>query len=337
MAEFGQQSLQDLLRPLTQVDTLIVRFRDMQNHLLLHADLLDQFHPQASQSLRDTAQALQVTINYFENEKWMAILAFRSTLQNHLRDASEEEEEVFEPASPLALEGSNEDETQQSETQPTSGEDNGGDKGENKGEDKANKEDETQQSQTQQPSGEDNGQDNGPDTANEGNSEDETEQSQIKPPSGEDNGEDNTDEADTGPLPKVEESPTFDMAGKAGYASCRCRRACPTDDAKFLPALLTSGDKEKWGINLGLMATCHASASQPKAVAKVIPEAKGKLIGMALRVPSIDVADLTELGKEETNYEEICAEMKKRDMWQLPKKAFFNRNDECLYYHVKYC
>eukprot|EP00435_Cladocopium_sp_Y103_P073368 s203_g43.t1 len=85
MNDQGEISLQDLLRPLTHVDTMLIRFRDMQNQLLLHADLLDQFHPQASASLRTTAQALQETINYFENEKWMVILAFRATLQSHLR------------------------------------------------------------------------------------------------------------------------------------------------------------------------------------------------------------------------------------------------------------
>ena len=101
--------------------------------------------------------------------------------------------------------------------------------------------------------------------------------------------------------------------------------------------------QEKWGIKRGLMTTCHAmTASQPtvdgtskkdwrggragpgniipsstgaaKAVAKVIPEVKGKLTGMALRVPTIDVSvvDLTVELEKETTYEEICAEMKKR-------------------------
>ncbi|OLP77789.1 Glyceraldehyde-3-phosphate dehydrogenase [Symbiodinium microadriaticum] len=87
---------------------------------------------------------------------------------------------------------------------------------------------------------------------------------------------------------------------------------------------------EKFGIKRGLMTTCHAmTASQPtvdgtskkdwrggragpgniipsstgaaKAVAKVIPDVKGKLTGMALRVPTIDVSvvDLTvELEKD---------------------------------------
>merc|ERR1711975_175895 len=82
--------------------------------------------------------------------------------------------------------------------------------------------------------------------------------------------------------------------------------------------------QEKFGIKRGLMTTCHSmTASQPtvdgtskkdwrggragsgniipsstgaaKAVAKVIPAVKGKLTGMALRVPTIDVSvvDLT--------------------------------------------
>merc|ERR1711937_746878 len=46
------------------------------------------------------------------------------------------------------------------------------------------------------------------------------------------------------------------------------------------------------------------------AVTKVIPSLKGKLTGMAFRVPTVDVSvvDLTcKLGKA-TTYEEICAE-----------------------------
>ena len=49
-----------------------------------------------------------------------------------------------------------------------------------------------------------------------------------------------------------------------------------------------------------------------KAVGKVIPELKGKLTGMAFRVPTtnVSVVDLTvKLGKE-TTYEEICKKMK---------------------------
>ena len=116
---------------------------------------------------------------------------------------------------------------------------------------------------------------------------------------------------------------------------------------------------EKFGIKRGLMTTCHAmTASQPtvdgtskkdwrggragpgniipsstgaaKAVAKVIPDVKGKLTGMALRVPTIDVSvvDLTVELEKETTYEEICAEMKKRSEGDM--KGYLGYTDEAL-------
>jgi glyceraldehyde 3-phosphate dehydrogenase len=50
-----------------------------------------------------------------------------------------------------------------------------------------------------------------------------------------------------------------------------------------------------------------------KAVALVLPELKGKLTGMALRVPTPDVSvvDLTFKTTKATSYKEICAAMKK--------------------------
>lgn len=50
-----------------------------------------------------------------------------------------------------------------------------------------------------------------------------------------------------------------------------------------------------------------------KAVALVCPEVKGKLTGMALRVPTptVSVVDLTVKTTKETSYEEICGLMKK--------------------------
>ena len=50
-----------------------------------------------------------------------------------------------------------------------------------------------------------------------------------------------------------------------------------------------------------------------KAVGKVIPELKGKLTGMAYRIPTIDgsVVDLTVNLKNPATYEEICAAVKK--------------------------
>jgi glyceraldehyde 3-phosphate dehydrogenase len=49
-----------------------------------------------------------------------------------------------------------------------------------------------------------------------------------------------------------------------------------------------------------------------KAVGLAIPEVKGKLTGMAFRVPTptVSVVDLTVRTVKETSYEEICAAMK---------------------------
>ena len=62
----------------------------------------------------------------------------------------------------------------------------------------------------------------------------------------------------------------------------------------------------------------------------MIPEVKGKLTGMALRVPTIDVSvvDLTVELEQETTYEEICAEMKKRSEGDM--KGFLGYTDEAL-------
>jgi len=98
---------------------------------------------------------------------------------------------------------------------------------------------------------------------------------------------------------------------------------------------------DNWGIVEGLMTTVHAvtatqktvdgpsgkdwrggraacyniipsSTGAAKAVGAVIPELKGKLTGMAFRVPTADVSvvDLTVRIAKEASYEEICAKMK---------------------------
>merc|ERR1711918_130478 len=95
---------------------------------------------------------------------------------------------------------------------------------------------------------------------------------------------------------------------------------------------------DEYGIEMGLMTTVHAmtatqkvvdassnkdwrggrcasgniipsSTGAAKAVTKVIPQLKGKLTGMAFRVPTADVSvvDLTCLLGKETTYEDICA------------------------------
>ncbi len=100
--------------------------------------------------------------------------------------------------------------------------------------------------------------------------------------------------------------------------------------------------KEGFGIEEGLMTTVHAytatqktvdgpskkdwkggrtaaqnvipsSTGAAKAVALVCPEVKGKLTGMAFRVPvpTVSVVDMTFKTVKETSYAEICAAMKK--------------------------
>merc|ERR1711998_365876 len=66
------------------------------------------------------------------------------------------------------------------------------------------------------------------------------------------------------------------------------------------------------------------------AVTKVIPSLKGKLTGMAFRVPTSDVSvvDLTcKLGKA-TTYEEICTEVQRRANGDM--KGFLGYTDEAL-------
>jgi len=124
-------------------------------------------------------------------------------------------------------------------------------------------------------------------------------------------------------------------------------------------APLVKAINDKFGIKRGLMTTIHAmTASQPtvdgsskkdwrggraasgniipsstgaaKAVAKVIPEVKGKLTGMAFRVPTIDVSvvDLTCELETPATYEEICAEVKRRSEGDM--KGFLGYCDEDL-------
>lgn len=116
---------------------------------------------------------------------------------------------------------------------------------------------------------------------------------------------------------------------------------------------------DKFGIDEGLMTTVHAvTASQPsvdgpcrkdwrggrgasqniipastgaaKAVALCIPQVKGKLTGMALRVPVADVSavDLTVRLEKETTYEEICKAMK--EAAEGPMKGILQYCDEAV-------
>ncbi|WP_374400750.1 type I glyceraldehyde-3-phosphate dehydrogenase [Niveibacterium sp.] len=122
-------------------------------------------------------------------------------------------------------------------------------------------------------------------------------------------------------------------AGQAIISNASCTTNCLAPVAKVI--------NDTFGIKRGLMTTVHAatatqktvdgpsnkdwrggrgileniipsSTGAAKAVGVVIPEVKGKLTGMAFRVPTSDVSvvDLTvELNKSAT-YEEICAAVK---------------------------
>ena len=71
-----------------------------------------------------------------------------------------------------------------------------------------------------------------------------------------------------------------------------------------------------------------SSTGAAKAVGKVIPELNGKLTGMSLRVPTVDVSvvDLTCNLAKPTTYEEICAAIKKASEGEL--KGILGYTDE---------
>jgi len=117
-------------------------------------------------------------------------------------------------------------------------------------------------------------------------------------------------------------------------SNASCTTNCLAPIAKVL--------NDNFGIESGLMTTVHAvtssqkaidgvssknwrmgrsayksiipsSTGAAKAVARVIPELKGKLTGMAFRVPvsNVSVVDLCVNLKKKTTYEQVCLAMKK--------------------------
>ncbi len=140
--------------------------------------------------------------------------------------------------------------------------------------------------------------------------------------------------------PSKDDTPMFvygvnhaSYAGQSIISNASCTANCLAPITKVL--------NDKWGIKRGLMTTVHAatatqktvdspsnkdwrggrgileniipsSTGAAKAVGVVIPEIKGKLTGMAFRVPTSDVSvvDLTAELNNPATYAEICAEMK---------------------------
>jgi glyceraldehyde 3-phosphate dehydrogenase len=138
-------------------------------------------------------------------------------------------------------------------------------------------------------------------------------------------------------------------AGQAIVSNASCTTNCLAPVVKVL--------NDKWGIKRGLMTTVHAttatqntvdgpsskdwrggrgildniipsSTGAAKAVGLVIPDIKGKLTGMAFRVPTSDVSviDLTVELNNEASYKEICAEMRAQSLGAL--KGVLGYTDE---------
>jgi glyceraldehyde 3-phosphate dehydrogenase len=145
-------------------------------------------------------------------------------------------------------------------------------------------------------------------------------------------------------------------AGQAIVSNASCTTNCLAPVVKVL--------NDKWGIRRGLMTTVHAttatqntvdgpsskdwrggrgildniipsSTGAAKAVGLVIPDIKGKLTGMAFRVPTSDVSviDLTVELNNEASYKEICAEMRAQSLGAL--KGVLGYTDEKVIFAAK--
>ena len=159
--------------------------------------------------------------------------------------------------------------------------------------------------------------------------------------------------------PSKDDTPMFVMGvNHKNYTSdmqfvsnASCTTNCLAPIAKVL--------HENFGIKDGLMTTIHSvtatqetvdgpslkdwrggraataniipsSTGAARAVGKVIPELNGKLTGMSMRVPTLDVSvvDLTVNLEKPTTYDEICVAMKKASEGEL--KGILGYTDEAV-------
>jgi glyceraldehyde 3-phosphate dehydrogenase len=142
---------------------------------------------------------------------------------------------------------------------------------------------------------------------------------------------------------------TYDPSKDTVVSNASCTTNCLAPIAKVI--------NDNFGLVEGLMTTVHAlTATQPtvdgpskkdwrggrgaaqniipastgaaKAVTLVLPELKGKLTGMAFRVPTPDVSvvDLTFRTEKATSYQDICLAMKKAAEGEL--KGILGYTDE---------
>jgi glyceraldehyde 3-phosphate dehydrogenase len=96
-------------------------------------------------------------------------------------------------------------------------------------------------------------------------------------------------------------------------------------------AVVDSSSRKDWrGGRAASGNIIPSSTGAAVAVTKVIPSLKGKITGMAFRVPTIDVSvvDLTCRLEKATTYEEICAHVKKLSEGEM--KGFLGYCDEPL-------
>ncbi|MBR4702305.1 MAG: type I glyceraldehyde-3-phosphate dehydrogenase [Oscillospiraceae bacterium] len=157
-----------------------------------------------------------------------------------------------------------------------------------------------------------------------------------------------------------DEAPTFVMGvNHLGYtkdmtvvSNASCTTNCLAPLAKIL--------QDAYGIRNGVMTTIHAmttsqntvdgrppkddwrmgragsgnliptSTGAAKAVGKVLPELKGKLTGVAVRIPTLDVSmvDLVVNLEKPATYEEVCAEIKRASENEM--KPYFGYTDDPL-------